>query len=465
MDKDLVVNIIGIIVQMNLHIKNNFQDQPRSYIYKEPAVLRANQNGFDAYRQMINRMDTLFMNGHTIDKLDIVIEGGTYTEYPIDYLEEYHRDLFYAANTYFDTVKRKRLSIKEEIEINKNTKVHIIGISIETRPDAIDKDWLYRFRNWGVTRIQIGIQHTDNAILKKINRGHDIECAISAMKFLKDNCFKIHIHIMPDLPGSTPEIDKKMFDFVYKYICPDEMKIYPCQVIPWTVIEKWNKNGKYTPYSDSNIEKLIDVIKYAMIKCPCYTRFPRVVRDIPASYISAGNTVSNLRQVIDNDLEKDNLSSKDIRTREIGRHPKYYNEEAKDIYRGEQNDGIEYFICYESHDKVALFGFIRLRFPSKDCNQVFDCLKNRALIRELHVYGTTNSVGYNDTTSTTAQHSGIGTNLLKLAESVALKNLYTGIVVISGEGVKGYYRKRGYIEAETFMMKDFNDVPQIMALH
>ena len=448
------------------HEGNNFQAQPRSYIYKEPAVLRANQNGFDAYRQMINRMDTLFMNGHTIDKLDIVIEGGTYTEYPVDYLEEYHRDLFYAANTYFDSTKRDRLSIEEEIEINKHTKVHIIGISIETRPDAIDNDWLYRFRNWGVTRIQIGIQHTNNSILKKINRGHDIECAINAMKFLKDNCFKIHIHIMPDLPGSTPEIDKKMFDYVYKYICPDEMKIYPCQVIPWTVIEKWNKNGKYTPYSDSNIEQLIDVIKYAMIKCPCYTRFPRVVRDIPASYISAGNKYSNLRQMIDNELEKENLSSNDIRTREIGRHPKYYNKKANyNIYKFKQNDGIEYFICYESFDKKALFGFLRLRFPSKDCNQVFPVLKNRSLIRELHVYGTTNQVGFNDNTTISSQHTGIGSKLLDIAEWISIKNMYTGIVVISGEGVKTYYEKRNYREKETFMIKDFIYVKYFLAPH
>ena len=448
------------------HEGNNFQAQPRSYLYDEPAVRRANQHGFDAYGQMINRMDTLFMNGHKIDKIDIVVEGGTFTEYPVNYLEEYHRDLFYAANTYFEENKRERLSIEEEVKINETAKAHIIGISIETRPDALDGEWLKRFRKWGVTRIQLGVQHTDNKILKKINRGHNIECAIQAMKYLKDNCFKIHIHIMPDLPGSTPEMDKEMFDFVYKCICPDEMKIYPCQVVPWTIIEKWNKEGKYTPYSDSNIQALIDVIKYAMITCPCYVRFPRVVRDIPSTYISAGNTVSNLRQVIDNDLARDNLSSKDIRTREIGRHPKYYNEKANyNIYKFQQNDGIEYFICYESHDKVALFGFIRLRFPSKDSDQVFNCLKNRALIRELHVYGTTNSVGYNDTTSTTAQHSGIGSNLLKLAEWVAFKNLYPGIVVISGEGVKGYYRKRGYREEDTFMIKDFNGVRQIMAVH
>ena len=176
------------------HEGNNFQEQPRSYLYNEPAVRRANKNGFFAIDQMISRLDVLFMNGHEIDKLEIILEGGTYTEYPPDYLEEYHRDIFYIANTYFDKNRRKPLTIAEEIRINKTTQVHIIGICIETRPDAIDDIWLRRFRNWGVTRIQIGVQHTNNTILKKINRGHTIEQVLTCMKYLKDNCFKIDIH-------------------------------------------------------------------------------------------------------------------------------------------------------------------------------------------------------------------------------------------------------------------------------
>ena len=167
--------------------------------------------------------------------------------------------MFYSANIYFDLRRlyanydnclnekldlekleniRQPLSVEEEIKINKTAKVHIIGICIETRPDALDDEWLRRFRKWGVTRVQLGAQHVDNTILKKINRGHTIEQLLWAMKYLKDNCFKIDIHIMPDLPGATPEIDKAMFDYVYSVVCPDQMKVYPCEVVPWTVIEK-----------------------------------------------------------------------------------------------------------------------------------------------------------------------------------------------------------------------------------
>ena len=443
------------------HAGNGFQDQPRSYLYNEPAVLRANQHKFSAIDQTRNRLDTLFMNGHEIDKLEFILEGGTYTEYPPDYLEEYHRDLFYTANTYFDPApRRKPLTIAEEMKINETTQVHIIGLCIETRPDAIDDVWMRRFREWGVTRIQLGVQHTDNKILKKINRGHTIEQALDCMKYLKDNCFKIDIHIMPDLPGATPEIDKIMFDFVYNTLHPDQMKVYPCEVVPWTVIEKWYKSGKYLPYAESNLRDLIDVVKYSMTTCPPHVRLPRVIRDIPYTYIQAGNPHANLRQMIDHELEKENIWISDIRTREIGRHPQYYKRPAKySVNKFEANGGTEYFIQYQSIDEKVLFGFIRLRLPAKDHNPVFPVLKNMALVRELHVYGNTNTVGRSSTSG--AQHTGIGSQLLKIAEWTAIRQFYTGIVVISGEGVKDYYRNRGYWDEDTFMIKKFYTVKNI----
>ena len=458
------------------HKDNGWQAQPRSYLYHEPAVLRANQHKFYAIGQMLNRMDTYFSNGHIVDKLEIIVEGGTFTEYPVDYLERYHRDLFYSANIYFDLRRlyanydnclnekldlekleniRQPLSVEEEIMINKTAKVHIIGVCIETRPDALDDEWLRRFRKWGVTRVQLGAQHVDNTILKKINRGHTIEQLLWAMKYLKDNCFKIDIHIMPDLPGATPEIDKAMFDYVYSVVCPDQMKVYPCEVVPWTVIEKWYKKGTYIPYFEKNNEDLVDVVRYSMTTCPNWVRLPRVIRDIPRSYIECGNTVANLRQVIDKKLDEEGVISMEIRSREIGRHSKYYNKPANyNSYYYYGNEGHEYFIAYESFDLRALFGFIRLRIVEEENNEIiFDVLKKRGLIRELHVYGDTTAVNSFDKNG--CQHTGIGKGLLKYAEIKTMENGLYGIVVISGEGVKEYYEKKGYNEIDTFMVKDF----------
>ena len=459
------------------HEGNNWQAQPRSYLFHEPAVLRANQHKFYAIGQMLNRMDTYFSNGHVIDKLEIIVEGGTYTEYPVDYLERYHRDIFYSANIYFDLRKiynnydnclnnkldlnllsniREPLSVEEEIKINKTAKVHIIGICIETRPDALDDEWLWRFRRWGVTRVQLGAQHVDNAILKKINRGHTVEQLLWAIKYLKDNCFKIDIHIMPDLPDASPEIDKAMFDYVYNIVCPDQMKVYPCQTVPWTVIKKWYEAGKYVPYFDKDPQLLIDVVRYSMETCPKWVRLPRVIRDIPCSvYVEGGNDIANMRQMVDKLLDSDNVYSNDIRAREIGRHSKYYNKPAKYCtmqYYG--NEGTDYFISYESYDERALFAFIRLRIVEEKNNMTkFEILKKRGLIRELHVYGNTTAVSSFDKHG--CQHTGIGSGLLARAEKKTMENGLYGIVVISGEGVKEYYEKKGYREIDTFMIKDF----------
>jgi ELP3 family radical SAM enzyme/protein acetyltransferase len=460
------------------HEGNNWQAQPRSYLYWEPAVQRANRWEFNPIKQMFDRLDGYFANGHTIDKLELIIEGGTFTEFPVLYLERFMRDLIYAANIYLEVRKlysnydnfeigdldldllkhiRKPGTIEEEIIINKTSKIHIIGNCIETRPDAINKDWLEYFRKWGVTRIQIGVQHTNNKVLKKINRGHTIECAVQCMQYLKDNCFKIDIHIMPDLPGSNPAMDIDMFKYVYSVVCPDQMKVYPCQTVPWTKIEKWYNEGSYVPYFDKNPQDLINVVKYSMETCPKWVRLPRVIRDIPCStYVEGGNNIANMRQVIDKLLDGEGIVSYDIRAREIGRNSSYYKKPADyNIYKYSANNGTEYFICYESYDKKALFGFIRLRIVNKKENMTeFNVLKGKGLVRELHVYGETTAV--NSYKDDAAQHRGIGGNLLKLSEKITKQHNLYGIAVIAGDGVRGYYEeKHGYKDEETFMVKYF----------
>lgn len=436
-------------------------NQPRSYLKKEPAVARANDENFSPSGQINSRLNSLSMNGHTLDKVEIIIEGGTFTEYPEEYLRDFICEMIYTINTYWDKEKREMLSIHEEIMINAAAKIRIIGICSETRPDCIVKyghRWLCLFREWGITRVQIGVQHTDNKILKKINRGHKVEDSIDAIRILKDNCFKVDIHAMPDLPGSDPNKDIAMISKIYhdSNFSPDQVKIYPCQVVPWTKIEKWFKDGSYVPYADSNFEKFCDVIEMSISNCPYHIRLPRVVRDIPNSYIEGGNQVTNLRQIIQNRIEKKGIAIKEIRHRECGRHPEYLVEEAKlfveKIYC---NQGIDYFISYESSDRKALFGYLRLRIPSiyGDDEKIFNELVGSALIREIHVYGRVISVG-EARLDNSAQHYGLGKRLIHKAESIAFEvHNMSKISVISGMGVVNYYKKLGYEVDFNFMSK------------
>ena len=434
-------------------------DVARSYLLKEPAVQRGYRNGWSAINQMNDRMNSLVVQGHEVDKLELIIEGGTYTEYPMNFLREFHRDIFYSANVYFDQDKRDPLSLEKEIEINMTTNVRIIGVCIETRPDAIDDEWIKFFRATGTTRIQLGVQHTNNRILKKINRGHTFEQSCAAVELLRNNCFKVDIHLMPDLPLSNPEEDRKMFDIIFKssVICPDQVKIYPCEITPYTVIKQWHDTGKFIPYSDNDPRTLLEVVKYGMKICPAWVRLPRVVRDIPLEYIEGGNKYSNLRQMLDDELKNECFDNKEIRSREIGRNPDYDFNKA--IYRYRKyptGNGLEYFISLESWDEKAIFGFIRLRIPPKDHSPIFSCLYNMGLIRELHVYNWIVPVGNIGNTNTT-QHRGVGKRLLQIAEWISYFHNLNGTAVITGEGVRNYYHKRGYVSIETFVIKKFNN--------
>jgi len=443
--------------------ENGYLPPPRSYLSKEPAVARGLRNNYDELDQINERITTLIKNGHEADKLEYIIEGGTHSEFPIEYLESFHRNIIYAANVYYDANKREPLTIEEETEINKTAKVKVIGISVETRPDCIveNPEWLRIYRKWGVTRIQLGVQTTNDKVLKLINRGHTTETSKQAIEMSRNYGFKVEIHIMLDLPGSSPRQDLEMLDEVFKGedIHPDYIKLYPCSVTPWTVIEKWFNSGKYKPYANNKNPheiNLIDVMKHGILACPPYTRISRVVRDIPTTYIKGGNDCPNLRQLVEKELEEAGEKIYCIRYRECGRYPEYKIESASYITRKyETQNGTEYFISLESIDEKVIFGFIRIRIPKEDVTY-YKSLNNKAIVRELHVYGNLVPVGEK---SQAIQHRGIGKKLLKLAEQVAKTEEKQGVAIISGIGVRGYYEKQGYNLKDTYMVKNFQTEP------
>ncbi|KAK1947204.1 Elongator complex protein 3 [Phytophthora citrophthora] len=455
--------------QWNCYYCPNEPDQPRSYLHDEPSVLRANRNDFDPVLQFCDRCVTLAINGHPVDKIELLVLGGTWASYPVEYQETFIRDLFYAANTFFNREKRERHTLDEEKLENETAAVKIIGITLETRPDCITPEELRRFRRYGCTRVQLGIQHTDDGILKKINRGHTLAEAVQAMKLLRDCCYKTDIHLMPNLPGSDPEKDRAMFEYVLHSpnLQADQWKIYPCEITPWTVIKKWYDEGSYVPYSE---DKLIELLMDVKAEVHPWIRLNRVIRDIPSQYILGGIDEPNLRQVICNKMIARGTPCKCIRCREVKTDDAAIASAECVIREYEANEGAEYFISFETPDRSKICGFARLRLSETAGGGVFPEIEGAALIRELHVYGqlvaalskkkNAASASADDAEGSHAQHTGFGTQLMMKAEEIARAHGYKKMAVIAGVGVRNFYRRLGFeVEGEGELMIKHLDEP------
>ncbi|EWC75326.1 hypothetical protein C923_04001 [Plasmodium falciparum UGT5.1] len=358
----LVVTIIThphkFSCKYDCHYCPNEPNQPRSYLSTEPAILRANQNNFDVICQFFNRTTTLVNNGHVADKIEVLVLGGTWSCYDIAYQEEFIRDVYYAANIYpVLKDRRKKLTLKEEQEINEKSNCRIIGLTLETRPDQINKDELLRLRYYGCTRVQLGIQHIDDVILKKVNRQCTLKDCIRAIYLLKENGFKVDIHLMPDLPYSDVYKDIHMFKYVLSStdLQADQWKIYPCEITPFTKIEKWYNNNEYKPYFETNKNLLISVILLVKKSIHPWIRLNRVIRDIPNPSIIAGNNITNMRQLIANEMNIRNIFCQCIRCKEV----KNQEIEKKSdsiflrIYKYPTLGGDEYFITFQGRKKVV----------------------------------------------------------------------------------------------------------------
>ena len=448
-------------------------DMPRSYLSDEPAVQRGWKHHWSAIAQFTARLWTYFLNGHKADKIELLVLGGTWSEYPRQYQEGFIRDCFYAANTFYELMElsgntslseqaqkeriRARLSLEEEQSMNESAKCRIIGITLETRPDSIDEAELQRLRYYGCTRVQIGIQHTSNEILEHINRGCTNQDAIRCVKLLKNVGFKLDLHLMPDLPGSSVEMDEEMFFLVLNSsrIQADQWKIYPCQTTKHTVIRQWFERGEYQPFTPQELLALL-----VKVKCHVHPwiRLNRVIRDIPNQYIVGGNEVTNLRQFLEHSMKKKGAKCACIRCREIrGKQLDFgdtkNNEIVLKIRSYESSDGIEYFVSYETVNEETIFGFVRLRICGdfEIAKDVFPELVGCAMVRELHVYGQMVPVFTKQLTKT--QHIGFGKKLMNAAEVIAVKNGYRRMSVIAGIGTRNYYRKMGYTLKGTYMVK------------
>ena len=411
---------------------------PRSYLSREPACLRASRNEFDPIKQIYDRLNTLEKMGHPLDKLEIIVLGGTVLEYPREYLTYFTRQIFYICNVYPFINSRKMLSLEEEQNINMTADIRIIGYTLETRPDGIDYESIYYLRSLGVTRMQIGIQHTNNELLKIVNRGHTVEDSIKALKLLKDSGIKIICHLMPDLPYVTKEQDIEMFNRVLNDpdLIFDEGKIYPMVATDYTIVKKWADEGKYVSNADRDPNYLRDVIGHYMKNVKPWVRIPRIIRDIPNDYIHYGNKEGHLREVIDKNFKSQEIRGREIRSNKLTEQPVL----VVDSFLS--SGATEYFIRFETKDRKYILGFCRLRLNNK-WNPLLSELNKSAIVRELHVYGNKTVVG---SKTKGVQHLGLGKKLIKKAELISLLNGYTHICITSGIGVREYYKnKHNYV--------------------
>jgi ELP3 family radical SAM enzyme/protein acetyltransferase len=457
----------------NCYFCPNEPGMPRSYLSNEDVFKRALEVEFDTVRQVYSRLEVLEKNGHPIDKIEFRVLGGTFSCYSKEIADTFIRDLYYAANTFYEGRDKERGSILEEQAKNVGAKVHVVGLGVETRPDEITLEEIVRFRLYGITRVELGVQHTDDTLLQKVNRGHGIAESKKAIRLLKDYGFKVEIHIMTDLPGATPEGDKDCYRLVLRDdpdLIPDYMKDYPCLDVSFTKIRKWKEQGKWKPYAekDSGASELMDVLIYRQKITPPWVRVNRVQRDFQAEIenegvlgFKSGSIRTNLAQLVKDAAEKQGIYCQCIRCSEI-RHEKFRVEEIQYQELSFLASGAkEYFLrAYVKREKRdMLLGFLRLRlgtvgYGGEDGDCVMPELVGRtAMIRELHVYGSVRIVG-TGVAHGSAQHLGIGKQLLLMAEIIALKEGYDQMAIISGIGVRDYYRKRGYTLRGTYMMKD-----------
>lgn len=425
------------------------KNMPKSYLSNEPAVMRAIVNDFDPFRQVRMRLKALTANGHPTDKIELIVMGGTWSYHQTKYQNWFIKRCFDALN---GRTSKDRTAAQKK---NETAKHRCVGLTLETRPDYITAKEISRMRELGCTRVELGIQHTDDGILKLNRRGHTSAQSIEAIRLLKDAGFKINLHLMPNLYGSTPAKDLAVFKKIYTdgdYM-PDMIKIYPCVVNKFADLHKLYKQKKYQPYTDKQLLELLIKIKKMT---PPWVRITRLIRDIPEESIIAGNKITNLRQLLQDQAKKDGRSCQCIRCREAGHQNNLQltignlqNKFKSVIRKYQASGGMEYFLSFESKDGKVLFAFLRLRINSR-LEPVLPELKGAALVRELHTYGQAMELG----ATGEVQHLGLGKKLLAEAEKIARKNKVKKIAVISGVGVRQYYEKFGYELEGTYMVKD-----------
>jgi len=419
---------------------------PQSYTGKEPATMRALQFNFDPYLQITSRIKQLTLLGHEVDKAEVIILGGTFLNTPLEYQYEFVKACYDALNGEIS------FSLEEAKRKNEKAKVRMVGLTIETKPDWCKERHVNLMLNYGVTRVEIGVQALDDEILKFVNRGHNLKDVVEAFRIAKDAGYKIVAHMMPGLPKSNPQKDFEFFEklFYDERFKPDMIKIYPTLVIEKTGLHKLYLKGEYKPYP---LDTMVDLIAKVKKMVPYWVRIMRIQREIPSHEIVDGVKKGNLRELALKKLAEEGLKCRCIRCREIGLNLKDNSINNVKLFREDYfaSEGKEVFLSFEDEDRKYLIGFLRLRLPSYKAHR--EEVKDSAIVRELHVFGDLVPIG--DRREKAWQHKGFGKKLMKEAERIAKEEWgVKKLLVISAVGTREYYRKLGYELFGPYMAKD-----------
>ncbi len=410
----------------------------QSYTGLEPAARRARMLNFDPYLQAKHRIEQLARLGHVTQKLEVIILGGTFNFFSRKFQEWFVKRIFDAAN------KRDAKTLEEAHKLNENAEHRIIGLTFETRPDYASIEELIWLRKLGATRIELGVQSLYDDVLELVKRDHGVKESIEATRNAKDLGYKVCYHIMPGLPGSNARRDIEMFRRLFsdERFQPDMLKIYPTLVIKGSELYEWWKQGKYRPLST---REAVEIIARGKLFVPPWVRIMRVQRDVPVNAVSAGIDVGNLRELVWKRLAEMGKRCRCIRCREVREELNLDLELVERRY--EASGAVEVFLSFEDLEKDKIVAFLRLRLLRRF---LLPELEDSAIIREVRVYGPATRLGE----VKAWQHRGLGRKLIEKAKEIASTEGYSRLSVISGVGVRPYFRKLGFEDKGLYQVLD-----------
>jgi elongator complex protein 3 len=438
---------------------------PKSYLADEPGCQRAAANRFDPYLQTWNRLLAYRRMGHPTAKIELIILGGTWSFYPEAYQVWFVRRCLEALNDFgagldgrgevaeltAESQRPEWRGLEEAQCANESSQSRCVGLVIETRPDQVSGEEVARIRRLGGTKVQLGVQSLSDEVLVKNRRGHDVAASRRALHLLRGAGFKLHVHWMPNLYGSSPAADLEDFDRLFSDpgFRPDEIKIYPCSLVRGVELERQYRSGAWRPYSQ---EELLEVLSGCLRRIPEYCRLSRLVRDIPSHYILAGNKLTNFREVVTAHLDEQGFRSRDIREREIRGRPCDPERLSLSSTDYATSLGREHFLQFVTpEDRLA--AFLRLSLPSSG---------GGAMIREVHVYGVAADLG--ERSPQKAQHLGLGRRLLERAARIAVEAGYRDLSVISAVGTRDYYRALSFRDRGLYQYRPLMETAPELAI-